>query len=174
MFSGEMLQNPGLPFVVLSAIQDGSAKAADLTRQHAEAYEHAIKATKGKPIAGLDLAELSVAPQSFAALRKQLHLPDDTVAVYDLFAVSDKVKPDLRKVAGQYLAAQILWTLDKQNLLASVPLSFKLDLPKGWPNGPDAVGSKLKDTGALAISEQGTEVFKGIKGDWDSLRNAAA
>lgn len=160
------------PFIILSAIMDGAAKPAELTRQHAEAYEHAIKATKGKPIAGLDLAELSVAPQSFAALRKQLHLPNDTVALYDLFAVSDKVNSNLRKIAGQYLAAQILWTLDKQNLLASVPLSLKLDLPKGWPNEPDAVGSRLTDTGALAISEQGTEVFKGIKGDWDSLRSA--
>jgi len=165
-----MAHDSDLPFVVLSAIQDGSAKAADLTRQHAEAYEHAIEAIKGKAIAGLDLAELAVAPQSFAALRKQLRLPDDIVAVYDLFGVSDKVNANLRKVAGQYLAAQILWTLDKQNLLASVPLSLKLDLPKGWPTSPDAVGSKLKDAGVLGLSEQSADVFKSIKDDWDSLR----
>lgn len=170
MFSSKMDKSSDLPFVVLSAIQDGSAKAADLTRQHAEAYEHALKATKGKSIAGLDLAELAVAPQSFAALRKQLRLAEDTVAVYDLFAVSDKVDSNLRKVAGQYLAAQILWTLDKQNLLASVPLSLKLDLPKGWPTSPDAVGSKLRDTGALGLSAHGADVFKCIKGDWDALR----
>ncbi len=163
-----------LPFIMLSAIMDGAAKPAELTQHHAQAYEHAMQATRGKPIAGLDLTELAVAPQSFAALRKQLQLSETTVAVYDVFGVSSHVNPNVRNVAGQYLAAQILWMLDQQNLLSSVPLSLKLDVPKGWPNTKDAVLSKLSDAGALTLSPKEAEVFKDIKSAWDALRNAIA
>src|SRR5687767_4593350 len=61
------------PFLVLTAILDGSARPAAITRSHGDAMERAIVSTSGHDIAGLDLVELPpIAPPTFAALRKQL------------------------------------------------------------------------------------------------------
>ena len=41
----------------------------------------------------------------------------DTVTVYDLFPLSALLDPRYRTVAGQFLAAEALWTLEEQGML---------------------------------------------------------
>src|SRR5690606_4741342 len=107
-----------------------------VTRSHGDALERAIGSTQGHDIAGIDIIELPIAPQAFAALRKHLGATEDTVGFYDLFPLSAHLDLDVRKAAGQFLAAEALWTLEEQGLLGGVPLSLKLDLPKSWNRDP--------------------------------------
>ncbi len=156
------------PFLVLTAILDGSARAAAVTRSHGEALDRAMRATQKAAIAGLDIVELPVAPQSFQALRKHFQYPDDTVAIYDVFPLAAHLDAAHRKVAGQFLAAEVLWTLDAQGQLAGVPLNVKLDLPNGWDRDPKAVHDKLMGVGALDFNAEAIETFKTVKAAWES------
>lgn len=155
------------PFLVLTALLDAGARAAALTRSHGEAYERAIAASYGQDIAGLDLVELSVASPAFAALRTHLRLPEDTVGLYDLFPLANHLDPAVRRVAGQFLAAEAIWTLEEQGQLGGVPLNVKLDLPSGWESSPKDVHARLVSAGALELTEAGIRTFKDVKAAWD-------
>lgn len=156
------------PFLVLTAILDASARPAAVTRSHGESFERAYSSSQGKDIAGLDVVELPLSPQSFAGLRRQLQMPEDVVAVYDVFPLSSHLTPDVRKVAGQFLAAEILWTFDEQGLLGGVPLSLRLDIPPGWDRDPKAVHTRLMEAGALDLDDAAIETFKAVKTAWDA------
>jgi hypothetical protein len=155
------------PFLVLTAILDGSARAAAITRSHGEALDRALRASAGAATAGFDIVELPVAPPSFHALRKHFHYPEGTVAIYDVFPLAAHLDAAHRKVAGQFLAAEILWTLDSQNALSGVPVNFKLDLPPGWDKDPKAVHDKLMAVGALDFDAAAIETFKTVKTAWE-------
>src|SRR5689334_522839 len=102
------------PYLVLTAIIDGSARPAAITRSHGDAMERAYTSTTGQDVAGIDLVELpSIAPPAFAALRKQLQMDPTTVALYDLFPLASHLDAATRKVAGQFLASEVLWTLSE-------------------------------------------------------------
>jgi len=161
------------PFLVLTAILDSSARPAAITRSHGDALERAIQASSGHDVAGLDVVELQVAPASFAGLRKHLNFAADTVAVYDMFPLSSQLGAEVRKVAGQFLAAEILWALDEQGLLSGVPLSLRLDLPRGWSKDPKDVHARLVQSGALDLTPQGIETFKAVKTAFEATRPAA-
>lgn len=158
------------PFIVVTAILDGSARPAAITISHGDAMERAIGATSGQPIAGMDIVELPVPPPAFGALREHAGRPDDAVAVYDLFPLSAALPSDMRVVAGQFLAAEVLWALEEQGLLKGVPLNLKLDLPDGWDRAPKAVHEKLVGAGALDLTREAIETFKQIKSRWDTPR----
>ena len=51
--------------------------------------------------------------------------------------------------AGQFLAAEALWTMDEQGLLGGVPVNVKLDVPKGWKTDPKDIHQHLVAEGAL-------------------------
>ncbi|QQR88639.1 MAG: hypothetical protein IPJ88_10325 [Myxococcales bacterium] len=155
------------PVILLTAIHHATAKAAELTQQHAKAYERATMALDGQHTGGIDLVELPIAPSAFEAMRKSMRLDDDTVALYDIFAISSKSKSSLRSIAGQYLAAQILWSLEAQGLLSGVPVSVKFDLPHGWEQDKDKIKSRLEKHGAFALDEKEAGTFKTIKANWD-------
>ncbi|HEY8432373.1 MAG TPA: hypothetical protein VIL20_28565 [Sandaracinaceae bacterium] len=156
------------PYIVLTAILDGSARPAAVTVSHGDAMERAIRATQGRDIAGMDIVELPISPPAFAALRESTGRSPDAVAVYDLFPLSAKLGPEVRTVAGQFLAAEALWALEEQGLLKGVPLNLKLDLPEGWDRAPKAVHERLVSAGALDLSPQAIETFKHIKSSWDA------
>jgi hypothetical protein len=157
------------PFVVVTAILDGAARAAAVTRCHGEAMERAVQAVQGCHIAGLDLIELAIAPQTHAALRRYLELPADQVGVYDLFPLSPTLSPEVRRAAAQFLAAEALWTFDAQGALKGAPLSVKLDLPSGWDKDPKQVHERLVAAGALDLSEQAITSFLSAKQAWTTL-----
>ena len=165
-----MTQGDPRPFLVVTALLDASARPAALTRSHGDALERAIQASSSRATAGLDLIELSIAPAAFAALRSYLKLPEDTVALYDVFPLASHLKPDVRKVAGQFLAAEAIWTLEEQGQLGGVPLNLRLDLPKDWNRDPKQIHARLVDAGALALSDEGIETFKAVKEAWDARR----
>ena len=75
----------------------------------------------------------------------------------------------MRKVAGQFLAAEALWTLEDQGQLGGVPLNMQLDLPAGWDRDPKAVHARLVEAGALELSPAGIETFKTVKSAWDRV-----
>lgn len=129
--------------------------------------ERAIVATQGRTIAGLDVVELPIAPQAHAALRKHLGLPDEQVGVYDLFPLSPTIDQGVRTAAAQFLAAEVLWTLDSQGALSGVPLAVKLDLPDGWDKEPKAVHERLVQAGALELSPGDIETFRSAKQAWE-------
>jgi len=156
------------PFLVLTAILDGAARAAAVTRSHGEALDRAMRASNKAASAGFDIVELPVAPASFQALRRHFQYPDDTVAIYDVFPLAAHLDASQRKVAGQFLAAEVLWTLDAQGLLAGVPLNVKLDLPNGWDKDPKAVHDRLMSLGALDLTAEAIETFKTVKTAWES------
>jgi hypothetical protein len=155
-------------FIVVTAIHDQSARPAALTLSHGDALERATKATAGQRIAGLDLVELPVPSKAFAALRDAAAQPESTVAVYDLFPLASHLDATARRVAGQFLAAEILWALEEQGHLKGVPLNLKLDLPDGWDKSPKAIHERLVAEGALDLSEDAIEAFKTIKTSWDA------
>ena len=158
------------PFLVLTAILDSSARAASVTRSHGEAMEKAFKAIAGAKVAGLDIVELPIPPATFQGLKKHFHFSDDTVAMYDLFPLSMNLDPGSRKVAGQFLAADVLWTLDAQGLFAGLPVNVKLDLPNGWEKDPKQVHDRLMAAGALDIAAAGIETFKQVKTAWEAAQ----
>lgn len=160
-------QNSG-PFIVLTAILDGSARPAAITVSHGEAVERAYGAVGAEATAGLDIVELPVAPPAFAALRDTTGGGTDLVAVYDLFPLSPTLDPGVRTIAGQFLAAEVLWALEERGLLKGVPLNLKLDVPKGWDRDPIKIHEKLVAAGALDLKPESIEAFKRIKAAWDA------
>lgn len=156
------------PFLVVTALVDAGSRAATATVSHGDAMERALAASTDVDLAGLDLVELSVSPAPFGALRKALNLDEDTVALYDVFPLASHLSPEVRKVAGQFLAAEAVWTLEDQGLLGGVPLNARLSLPKGWERDPKSVHGRLVNAGALNLSAKGIDAFKAVKGAWDS------
>lgn len=163
-----MTEKDHRPYLVLTVLLDSSARPAAVTRSHGDALERAMTATQGASIAGLDLVELHIAPKAFAALREYLKIGDETVGLYDIFPLAGHLDDTQRKVAGQFLAAEAVWTLEEQGALGAVPLNIKLDLPSGWDRDPKAVHGRLVEAGALDLSAEGIETFKNVKGRWDA------
>ena len=161
-------ERDGRPYLVLTVLLDGAARPADITRSHGDAYERSLQASAGKDIAGLDLVELPIAAPVFKALRQPLSVPADVVGLYDVFPLASHLEPGLRKIAGQFLAAEALWTLEEQGLLGGVPVNVKLDLPKGWNSDPKQVHEKLVGAGALDLTGDGIETYKAVKSAWDA------
>jgi hypothetical protein len=156
------------PFLVLTAICDASARPAAVTLGHGDAMERALNASTSHGTVGLDLVELPIAPAAFAALRKHLGFPESTVTVYDLFPLSAKLAERYRKIAGQFLAAEALWTLEEQGLLSGVPFTVNFDLPRGWDKDPKKLHARLVEERALDLGEHAVQVFKDIKTAWNS------
>jgi hypothetical protein len=164
----DMEERDTRPFIVLTALVDSNARAAAVTMSHGDAYERAQEATKDRAIAGLDIVEIQVQPRAFLALREHAQKSGDAVAVYDLFPLAAHLDAATRRVAGQFLAAEILWALEEQGTLAGVPLNLRLDVPRAWGDrSPKAVHEKLMESGALDLTEQAIDDFKAIKGSWD-------
>lgn len=156
------------PYLVLTCLLDPSAKPAAVTRSHGDAMERAQKAAKGQRIAGLELVELAIAAPAFAALRKHLHLPEETLGLYDVFPLASHLDREVRKAAAQFLAAEAAWALEEQGQLGGVPMNLKLDLPKSWSRDPKEVHQKLMEAGALELSPSAIETFKAVKTAWDA------
>jgi hypothetical protein len=159
---------PRGPFLVLTAICDASARAAAVTIGHGDAMERALTASSGQSTEGLDLVELPIAPAAFSALRKHLGFPDGTVTMYDLFPLSAKLQERYRKIAGQFLAAEALWTLEEQGLLSGVPFTVNFDLPRGWDKDPKKLHARLVEEHALELGDHAVQVFKDIKVAWNA------
>jgi hypothetical protein len=168
-----MTESGSSPYLILTAICDASARPAAITCGHGDAMERALTAAGAHHIEGLDLVELPIAPAAFSALRKHLQVPENTVTVYDLFPLSARMDEKYRTVAGQFLAAEALWTLEEQGLLQGVPFSIKFDLPKGWDKDPKKLHQKLIEAGALDLSEEAIKTYKSVKGAWDKLLQIA-
>lgn len=132
--------------------------------------ERALIATGGHDTLGLDLVELPIAPGAFAALRKHLHLPGDMVTAYDIFPLSGALDPAYRGVAGQFLAAEALWTLEEQGHLSGVPFSIQFAVPPGWDKDPKKLHERLVAEQALALDPPAVETFKAIKQAWEAAR----
>jgi hypothetical protein len=156
------------PFFVLTVLLDGSARPAAITRNHGDALERAMNASASHDIAGLDLVELPIAPAAFAQLRKHLRLDEDTVGLYDMFPLAAHLEPEVRKVAGQFLAAEAVWALEEQGALGAVPLNLKLDLPPSWDRDPKKIHERLVGAGALELTSEGIEVYKQVKTAFDA------
>lgn len=162
------MERDSRPFIVLTALVDSNSRAAAVTMSHGDAYEKALAATYGMDVAGLDIVEIPVQPRAFLALREHAQKSGDSVAVYDLFPLAAHLDPATRKVAGQFLAAEILWALEEQGTLAGVPLNLRLDVPRAWGDrSPKAVHEKLLEAGALDLTEKAIDDFKVIKNAWD-------
>lgn len=156
------------PYIVVTAILDSNARVANITLSHADAWERAQKAMAGKEIAGIDIVELPVPPRAFTALREHTQRSPETVAVYDLFPLAAHLDRATRKVAGQFLGAEVLWALEEQGTLSGIPLNLRLDVPRTWGDrSPKAVHEKLMEAGALDLTERAIDDFKAIKGHWD-------
>lgn len=156
------------PYLVLTVLLDGSARPAAITRSHGDALERSLTAAQGQEIAGFDLVELPIAAPVFKALRQPLAVPAEEIGLYDVFPLASHLDPELRKVAGQFLAAEALWTLEEQGLLAGVPVNVKLNLPQGWGSDPRQVHQRLVGAGALDLTESGIETYKAVKAAWDN------
>lgn len=156
------------PFIVVTAIFDATARAAALTLSHGDALERAYKATSTRNVAGLDIVELPIPPKAFAALRDVAGKSSEAVAVYDVFPLAAHLDLETRRIAGQFLAAEILWALEEQGHLKGVPLNLRLDFPNGWDKAPKAVHEKLVEAGALDLNEAAIDDFKAIKAAWDA------
>ena len=115
----------------------------------------------------MDPVELPIGPAPFGALRKALGLDEEVVGLYDVFPLAAHLDEAVRKVAGQFLAAEAVWALEEQGQLGGVPLNVRLDLPKGWDRDPKKVHEKLVEAGALDLSEDAIETFKRVKSAWD-------
>jgi hypothetical protein len=156
------------PFIVVTAIFDQSARPAALTLGFGDALERAQRAIGARATAGLDLVELPIPSKAFAAVRDVAGRSPDTVAVFDVFPLAAHLNAATRRIAGQFLAAEILWALEEQGLLKGVPLNLRLDYPSGWEKTPRAVHEKLIEAGALDLAEGAIDDFKEIKAAWDA------
>ena len=156
------------PFIVITAVLDAEARPAAVTRSHGEAFDRALNATKGQAISNLDLVELPIDRAAHAALRKHLGLPDDQAGVYDVFPLSPALSPAVRNAAGQFIAAESLWSLDAQGVFGSDALSVTLELPDNWDKDPKAIHQKLVESGALELSEEAVATYRAIKAAWDA------
>ena len=152
------------PFIVLTAVLDAEARPAAVTRAHGEAFERLLQATGSHTIAGVELVELPIDHAAHTVLRKHLGLAEDRPGVYDVFPLSPSLDAGVRRAAAQFLAAEMLWTLDAENVFGNKALSVKLDLPGGWDKDPKAVHQKLIEAGALELSSEAVETYKAIKG----------
>jgi hypothetical protein len=155
------------PYIVITVLLDGAARPAAISRSHGDAYERSLNASEGQDIAGLELVELPIAPPVFKALRQPLAIPAEAVGLYDVFPLASHLKPEYRKIAGQFLAAEALWAMEEQGLLGGVPVNVKLDVPKGWKTDLKDIHEHLVAEGALDLSESGIETYKAIKSAWD-------
>ncbi|MDH5492401.1 MAG: hypothetical protein OEY14_10655 [Myxococcales bacterium] len=164
-----MSQADPRPLLIISMVLDSGARAASMSRELGTAYERALAASAGHEIAGVEPVELHIRSKEFDALRRPLGLSTDRAAFYELFPLPAKLSPEVRKVAGQFLAADVLWALEGQGLLGGVPLNVKLDLPKGWVQEPKALHERLLAAGALELSPEGISTFNAIKSAWDAL-----
>lgn len=162
------------PHLVLTVVLDSGARPAAVTRSHGDAIERAYAAMQSEAVAGLDLVELPVGPKLFQALRQWMQAGTDIIGLYDLFPLAAHLDAPMRKVAGQFLAAEALWALDAQGQLGGVPVSVKLDLPKDWQRDPSAVHAHLLEAKALDLSAAGVEAFRRIKQRWDQTHTATA
>jgi hypothetical protein len=158
------------PFLAIAVVLDGGARAAAVTRSHADAYERALSAAEGADISGVDLIELSINPTSFLALRKIFQLDENTVGLYDLFPLAGHLAPELRTVASQFLAAEALWALEEQGQLGGIPLNLKLSLPKGWKSDPKELHERLVTAGALDLSPTAIQTYKDVKATFDASK----
>lgn len=165
-----MTESGSTPFFVLTAICDASARPAAITRGHGDAMERALNAAVNYPIGGLDIVELPLSPAAFGALRKHLGVADDTATVYDLFPLSSRLDQKYRTIAGQFLAAEVLWTLEEQGLLQGVPFTVKFDLPDGWDKDPKKLHTRLVEAGALDLGQEAIDTYKAVKAAWDASR----
>ena len=156
------------PYLVITVLLDSSARPAEVSRSHGNAYERSLNASEGQEIAGLELVELPIAAPVFKALRQPLAVPGDAVGLYDVFPLASHLKPQFRKIAGQFLAAEALWTMEEQGLLGGVPVNVKLEVPKGWQTDPKDIHQHLIGEGALDLTEVGIETYKAIKTAWDA------
>ena len=136
--------------------------------------ERALNAATGHETIGIDLVELPISPPAFGALRKHLGLPEGTVTVYDLFPLSSKLEERYRHIAGQFLAAEALWTLEEQGLLSGVPFTVNFELPRGWDKDPKKLHARLVEEHALDLGERAVQVFKDIKNAWNASTPVAA
>lgn len=161
------MSDNGRPFIIITAICDASARPAAVTVGHGDAMARALEAIAEHETAGLDLVELPIAPGAFAALRKHLQLDPNGVTAYDMFPLSDALKPEYRPVAGQFLAAEALWTLEEQGLLHGVPFTIQFDVPKDWDKTPKKLHERLIQERALELAPEAVETFKRIKGSWE-------
>lgn len=166
-------EQDGQPFIVVTAILDMSARAAAVTMSHGDAMERALAATKDLPIAGVEIVELPVLPAAFAALRNHWGMTD-AVAAYDVFPLNAALDPHVRTVAGQFLAAEALFSLEEQGLLSGVPLNLTLAVPRDWDRDPKSIHEKLMEAGALELGAGAIETFKQIKLRFDASASAAA
>jgi hypothetical protein len=155
------------PYIVITVLLDGAARPAAISRSHGDAYERSLNASEGQDIAGLELVELPIAPPVFKALRQPLAIPAEAVGLYDVFPLASHLKPEYRKIAGQFLAAEALWAMEEQGLLGGVPVNVKLDVPKGWKTDLKDIHEHLVAEGALDLSESVIETYKAIKSAWD-------
>ena len=169
-----MMTETSSPCLVLTVALDAGARAAAVTRSHADAYERAQRAAQGHAIAALELIELPVPPRLFAELRRCLGLEPSVVGLYDLFPLPAHLQPELRRVAGQFLAAERLWTLGNEDeALAEALLDLHLELPPGWEHDPRKIRDRLVQAGALDIPAEAVETFRRIKERWDGGAPAA-
>jgi len=167
----QLMANPeDQPFVILTAVCDASARPAAVTLGHGDAMERVLTAAGGLQIGGLDLVELPIAPPAFGALRKFLQLDGQVVTAYDVFPLSGKLDPRYRAIAGQFLAADMLWTLEQQGLLSGVPFSVQFDTPRNWDKDPQKIHERLVQEHALDLSPVAIETFKKIKLAWDGAK----
>jgi len=155
------------PYLVITVLLDSSARPAEISRSHGDAYERSLKASQGQEVAGVELVELPIAAPVFKALRQPLGVPGDAVGLYDVFPLASHLKAEYRKIAGQFLAAEALWTMEEQGLLGGVPVNVKLEVPKGWKSNPKEIHEHLVSEGALDLSPSGIETYKAIKTAWD-------
>ncbi len=156
------------PFIVVTAVLDAGARPAAVTVNHGQAMERAYNAVGANKLAGLDIVELTIHPQTFAMLRKVLGKPADTAGVYDIFPLAPHLSPTTRTVAAQFLAAEALWQLEEQGHFESHPMNLRLDLPRGWDTAPQAIHEKLVAERALDLSEDEIRVYKEIRAKWDA------
>jgi hypothetical protein len=159
--------NAERPFLILTAICDASARPAAITVGHGDAMERAYTAANGQDTEGIDLVELPIAPAAFAALRKHLQIRDDRVTVYDIFPLSGLLDARYRGIAGQFLAAEVLWALEEQGMLSGVPFTVQFDLPGGWDKDPKRLHERLVAEKALDLNDKAIETFKSVKSAWD-------
>ena len=156
------------PLLVVTVLLDQAARPALVTQSHGDAMERAISAAAAHDIAGLELAELPIATLAFAALRRSLTMPPSTVALYDIFPLATGLPTEIRAVAGQFLAAEALWTLEEQGMLGGVAAEETFQLPSGWSKDPKDIRQRLVDAGASALPPAAVETFQKIKTAWDA------
>src|SRR5690606_38667719 len=101
-----MSENDSPPNLLLTSVLDASARPASITRSHGDAMERIYRATQGVSVGRIELVELPIPHKTFVLLRAHLGRPESTVAIYDVFPVSDKLAPSLFGIAGQFLAAE--------------------------------------------------------------------